>query len=217
MATVWPASALMAERVPLAGEGISASTLSVEISNNGSSRSTLSPTCFSHLVMVPSVMDSPICGISTSVPPPASGAEAAGTEAVGSLVAGETIAAGVVESSAGFAAVSCGAAEEAEAAGAEVDAPAPSPITATTVLMPTVAPASVRISCRVPLAGEGISASTLSVEISKSGSSRSTLSPTFLSHLVSVPSVMDSPIWGIRTSVAIVFPSQTFLVLALEL
>ena len=33
------------------------------------------------------------------------------------------------------------------------------------------------------------------------GSSRATVSPTFLSHLVSVPSVMDSPICGMRTSV----------------
>src|SRR5208282_2410788 len=54
----------------------------------------------------------------------------------------------------------------------------------------------------MPLAGAGISASTLSVEISKSGSSRWTLSPTFLSHLVMVPSKMDSPIWGMTTSVA---------------
>ena len=52
---------------PAAGEGISASTLSVEISNKGSSRSTWSPTFFNHLVMVPSAMDSPICGITTSV------------------------------------------------------------------------------------------------------------------------------------------------------
>ena len=43
--------------------------------------------------------------------------------------------------------------------------------------------------------------STLSVEISNSGSSRSILSPSFFSHLVSVPSTMLSPIWGITTSV----------------
>ena len=47
----------------------------------------------------------------------------------------------------------------------------------------------------------GISVSTLSVEISNSGSSRSTWSPGFFSHLVSVPSTMLSPIWGITTSV----------------
>src|SRR5438876_11238529 len=58
----------------------------------------------------------------------------------------------------------------------------------------------------MPAEGEGISASTLSVEISKSGSSRSTLSPGFLNHLVIVPSKMLSPIWGITMSTAI-FPS----------
>jgi hypothetical protein len=41
----------------------------------------------------------------------------------------------------------------------------------------------------------------LSVEISNKGSSRSTLSPTFFIHLVMVPSAMDSPIWGMMTSV----------------
>jgi 2-oxoglutarate dehydrogenase E2 component (dihydrolipoamide succinyltransferase) len=43
-------------------------------------------------------------------------------------------------------------------------------------------------------AGAGISASTLSVEISNKGSSRCTVSPTFFNHLTTVPSVMDSPI-----------------------
>src|ERR1700735_184036 len=74
-------------------------------------------------------------------------------------------------------------------------------MTATTVLTVTVAPSWTLISVRVPATGDGISASTLSVEISKMGSSRETVSPTFLSHLVMVPSVMDSPIWGIMTSV----------------
>jgi hypothetical protein len=54
-----------------------------------------------------------------------------------------------------------------------------------------------------PVTGDGISASTLSVEISNSGSSRSTLSPTFFSQRTMVPSAIDSPIWGITTSVAI--------------
>ena len=80
-------------------------------------------------------------------------------------------------------------------------------MTATTVLICTVAPSAILISCSVPAAGDGISASTLSVEISNSGSSRWTVSPTFLSHLVSVPSVIDSPIWGITTSVGMAFLS----------
>jgi len=40
--------------------------LSVEISSSASSRSTVSPTLFSHFDTVPSAMDSPICGIGTS-------------------------------------------------------------------------------------------------------------------------------------------------------
>src|SRR5579864_2808506 len=83
-------------------------------------------------------------------------------------------------------------------------AAADSPSTAmvpTTVFTPTVVPSVTLISWRTPEAGAGISASTLSVEISKRGSSRWTLSPGFLSHLVIVPSTMDSPICGMMMSV----------------
>ncbi len=73
---------------------------------------------------------------------------------------------------------------------------------ATTVLIATVWPSGTLISRSVPATGEGISASTLSVEISKIGSSRLTASPTFFIHLVMVPSAIDSPIWGMMTSVA---------------
>src|ERR1700722_16352991 len=83
--TVVPAWALISESTPATGEGISASTLSVEISNNGSSCCTVSPGFFSHLVMVPSKIDSPICGIMTSL------ADAAAAVAVG---AGELAALG---------------------------------------------------------------------------------------------------------------------------
>ena len=58
------------------------------------------------------------------------------------------------------------------------------------------APSATRISASTPAAGDGISASTLSVEISKIGSSRLTSSPTFFSHRESVPSAIDSPICG---------------------
>jgi hypothetical protein len=87
------------------------------------------------------------------------------------------------------------------AAGGAAVAASPSPMTPTTVLIGTVAPGSTRISLSTPEAGAGISASTLSVEISKSGSSRWTRSPTFFIHLVIVPSAIDSPIWGMMTSV----------------
>ena len=54
----------------------------------------------------------------------------------------------------------------------------------------------------VPATGDGISVSTLSVDTSTSGSSTSTLSPTFFSQRVTVPSVTDSPSSGISTEVA---------------
>src|SRR5581483_7498646 len=91
-----------------------------------------------------------------------------------------------------------GGGAEAVLAGAEGLADVASPsaaIVPTTVFTPTVVPSVTLISWRTPEAGAGISASTLSVEISKSGSSRWTLSPGFFSHLVMVPSTMDSPIW----------------------
>ena len=73
-------------------------------------------------------------------------------------------------------------------------------MTATTEFTGTVSPSFARISTSTPAEGDGISASTLSVEISKSGSSRSTRSPTFLIQRTMVPSAIDSPIWGITTS-----------------
>ena len=71
----------------------------------------------------------------------------------------------------------------------------------TTVLTATVSPSLTLISVSTPAAGAGISASTLSVVISKSGSSRSTESPTFLIQRTIVPSAIDSPIWGMTTDV----------------
>jgi len=71
---------------------------------------------------------------------------------------------------------------------------------ATTVCTATVCPSVTRISTSTPADGAGISASTLSVEISNSGSSRLMVSPTFLSQRDIVPSAIDSPIWGMTTS-----------------
>ena len=51
-----------------------------------------------------------------------------------------------------------------------------------------------------PATGEGTSASTLSVEISTSGSSTATESPTFTRHSRTVPSATESPISGKVTS-----------------
>ena len=176
--------------MPATGDGISVSTLSVETSSSGSSTSTVSPTDFSHWVMVPSVTDSPSSGISTSVASPeAESLEAAGADssAAGSSLAGA--------SSLGSA---FGSSFFSEAAGFAL----PSPMRAMTAPTSMVSSSSARISTRVPATGDGISVSTLSVETSSSGSSTSTVSPTDFSHWVMVPSVTDSPSSGISTSVA---------------
>ena len=61
----------------------------------------------------------------------------------------------------------------------------------------TVSPSPAAILISLPSNGEGISALTLSVTTSTRGSSRLTMSPSCLSHLSTVPSVTDSPSWGI--------------------
>ena len=86
---------------------------------------------------------------------------------------------------------------------ASTDSPA-APMNPTTLSTGTVSPSFTLIWSSTPAAGDGISASTLSVEISNSGSSRSTASPTFLIQRTIVPSAIDSPIWGIVTGVGIV-------------
>src|SRR5439155_5170983 len=65
--TVSPSWTLISTSVPARGDGTSVSTLSVEISNSGPSRSTVAPCCFSHFVMVPSTTVSPSCGMVTAV------------------------------------------------------------------------------------------------------------------------------------------------------
>jgi hypothetical protein len=64
----------------------------------------------------------------------------------------------------------------------------------------TVSPSGTRISVSTPAAGEGTSESTLSVETSKRGSSRATVSPIAFIQRVTVPSVTVSPNCGIVTS-----------------
>src|SRR4051794_32160652 len=64
---VSPSATWILASTPLTGEGTSASTLSVETSTSGSSASTWSPSCFSHVRTVPSVTDSPIAGMVTCV------------------------------------------------------------------------------------------------------------------------------------------------------
>ena len=86
------------------------------------------------------------------------------------------------------------------AAGAAT-APAP-PITARRAPTGTVESTATSMEIIVPATGDGISVSTLSVETSRSASSTATLSPTFLSQRVTVPSVTLSP----RAGIVIIVP-----------
>src|SRR5207237_8928549 len=86
---------------------------------------------------------------------------------------------------------------------AETAGPAPSvSISASSVPTRTVSPSGTRIFEIFPPIGDGTSVSTLSVEISNSGSSRSIDSPSDFSQRVMVPSTTVSPSWGIVTGVA---------------
>src|SRR3954470_13245050 len=77
---------------------------------------------------------------------------------------------------------------------------APVSIVASSVPTSTVAPTSTSIDVTRPVAGDGTSVSTLSVEISTIGSSASTQSPTRFFHSTTVPSATETPICGIVTS-----------------
>ena len=57
--TVSPSLTFIDDSVPAKGDGTSILTLSVSNSTSGSSESTSSPTCLSHLATVASVTDSP--------------------------------------------------------------------------------------------------------------------------------------------------------------
>src|SRR3954470_11143162 len=67
----------------------------------------------------------------------------------------------------------------------------------------TGTPASTRTSATRPAAGDGISVSILSVEISTIVSSRSIQSPGFFFQSAIVPSATDTPIWGMVTSTVV--------------
>ena len=183
------------------------STLSVEISSSASSTSTVSPIFLSQRVTVPSVTLSPSSGSTTSLPsgaPPAAGASATGAPAGGASAVGASDSADAgsgakpsVEGASG-AVATCSA---VSGASSDAEADPPSPIFASTAPTSTVSSSWTKISSITPLTGDGISVSTLSVEISSSPSSASTVSPTFLSQRVTVPSVTLSPSAGRTTEV----------------
>ena len=102
-----------------------------------------------------------------------------------------------------------GAAATGAAGGGVCGAAAPSAITASSAPTATVESTATTIFCKIPATGDGISVSTLSVETSRSGSSTATMSPSFLSQRVTVPSVTDSPSAGIVTEKVILFSPVT--------
>jgi hypothetical protein len=194
-ATVESTATSMLKTVPETGDGISVSTLSVDTSSSASSALIESPTFFSQRVTVPSVTDSPSAGIETIVDPELLGV--AFTAATGATGGG--VGAGVATTGAGVgvgAGVGTGIGEAATGAAPTA---APSLIIANSAPTGTVESIATTIFCRTPATGDGISVSTLSVETSNSGSSTATTSPSFFSHLVTVPSVTDSPRAGMVT------------------
>ena len=92
---------------------------------------------------------------------------------------------------------------ESGAGAAATSPPSPRVISAITWPTFTVSPSSARILVTVPVAGDGTSASTLSVEISTIVSSTFMGSPSDRCHSRIVPSVTDSPISGMTTSMVV--------------
>src|SRR5262245_23902348 len=89
-----------------------------------------------------------------------------------------------------------GAAAPADAPEAAEDADPDSRITASRAPTLAVVPSATMISATTPATGEGISVLTLSVSTSNKVSSALIESPTFLYHLVTVPSATVSPSCG---------------------
>ncbi len=180
--------------VPEAGAGTSASTLSVETSITVSPSLTVCPSETCHSSTVPSVTDSPISGIDTTTVSPSG--------------SGVSIWPGCAES-------------DETSSSPRSSSPSPPPITrppsaslsgegsaplppdplgsiwASTWPTSTVSSGCARILAITPLAGAGTSASILSVDTSTRVSPSATSWPSATCHSRIVPSVTDSPIWGI--------------------
>ena len=117
------------------------------------------------------------------------------TSCAGSATGGSTASTGS-ETASGSTTSCAGSATGGPAGGAS---PA-SPTRARTCPTSTRSPSPARISASTPATGDGTSVSTLSVDTSKSVSSRATSSPTCLNHRMTVPSVTVSPNCGIVMS-----------------
>ena len=182
--------------------------MSVEISTIASSNETLSPTFFNQRVIVPSVTDSPSAGSNTFTVAEPVEVGAAGVVTTGATGAGSGIFATGFSTTGATGGVGVGAGggvctTGAVGCGAPWVAPFASPITAITAPTAITESCAALISNKTPATGEGISVSTLSVETSTMASSTLITSPTFFNQRVTVPSVTDSPSWGIVTLVAI--------------
>jgi hypothetical protein len=218
--TVSSGCAAIEVTTPLAGAGTSASTLSVDTSTIVAPSSIVSPSETCHSSTVPSLTDSPISGITTcsspdSVVPPAL---TLASSVVAVVVDSESLSARVLaplgarpESSSSLAPRSasaaggwcppCSVSVRSEALAPSPDAAAPfGSISASTCPTCTVSSGWARILLITPSAGAGTSASTLSVETSTTVCPSSTDSPSETCHSRTVPSLTDSPIWGIWIS-----------------
>ena len=190
----------ISDTTPSTGDGISVSTLSVLISKKVSSFLIFSPVFLYHFIMVPSITDSPIFGITTSVISPEAACPVSCCSTFFSL---EDFSISFTSAFCSFGSsffsvsffISC------FSSGFSAFTSPFDSIIATTEPTSTVSPSFAFISASKPSAGEGISVSTLSVLISKIISSLLTLSPFFLCHLIMVPSLTLSPIFGIITSI----------------
>ncbi len=182
--------------LPETGDGTSASILSVDTSTTGSPSATSSPGCLSHSRTVPSVTDSPISGITRSTDSPAAPSPdpVASSPWYSDCSVAASASSPMSASPSPAALVMLGAAPE--------PSPVPFPpgsssASASPILTTSSGP--LRIFVSVPAAGDGTSASILSVETSTRDSPSSTRSPSSLSQSSTVPSVTDSPIAGIST------------------
>ena len=99
-------------------------------------------------------------------------------------------------------------------AGTAVAVPAETAITASGLVTANVSPAATLIAATVPVAGDGTSISTLSVETSTRISSAAIASPTALRHSTTVPSTTDSIGGRITSTVVAVTGAEPFSPLA---
>ena len=194
----WAGAGAVVFPPPLAGEGTVGACVAVDSWRSmaaTTSRRRIAPPGPVPLIRVRSIprafaSSSAPSVVSTPMPGPPFGGGDCGAAFTSVLLAGSAAGGG------GTAAAGAGSAAGAFARGCSAPPSAPSSISASAAPTVIVWPASARILTSLPLAGAGISASTLSVVTSTRASPSRTGSPGCFSHLATVPSVTDSPISG---------------------